>query len=436
MAYDDRDFYIIKKRNGTLWNYFYDVNVGIMTRQLKNSIWTGTKCYKARVKNNFSLMLLPNDLVYLLYQDLAGNIYVGNGSVTVPIFSNQDNRYKVYFDGVVHGDLLHLFYSVYDENSKKTTIFHQSADQNMKKTSLYVMDKFDGHYSVPFMLYSGDEKLYVVYQKFFKEQKIGYKELCGSQESFSDFYEVDSCSEQYACYSAYVSGEKPSILYVKADGNRHSLVYRGGGNGSHEGQEIFSSKRIDSCTLMKYNSHIYAVWVEKNKICCSFSTSEDGSFSTPPYQCLLHNQSIIKAHYLDNHSQDSGYIKSYQVYMPKSEPTKPYVLSDLQNIYDSPADAGFNSYFYKKILQDIGYYKEKAAEQQSMDRELEDRLREERAKVLAFEERIKNIEKEYLKFEEIKQELYDSLYFYQNRAKNLESKVSGLEETRPSLPEA
>ena len=74
MVLKDRNFYIVKQSDGLMWNFTYDDNIGIIYRVLKDNEDSFYDLLVGECRRNFSVLLFQNDDIYILYEDLCGNI--------------------------------------------------------------------------------------------------------------------------------------------------------------------------------------------------------------------------------------------------------------------------------------------------------------------------------------------------------------------------
>ncbi|WP_127836472.1 hypothetical protein [Clostridium prolinivorans] len=163
-----KNMYVLKQSDGTIWNFKYDRNKGIIYKNYKNGIWSKYNIFVKEAKENFSAAILPNDTICIVYEDLNGNLmmYTFNG-VNWKVYNitknNNMNIFNVYFKIILYKNYLFLFYSIY-KNSNKITIVFQTVDEKGNLSSIKTIDDIYFKYDIPFYInISNKNVLYIMY---------------------------------------------------------------------------------------------------------------------------------------------------------------------------------------------------------------------------------------------------------------------------------
>ncbi|MDZ5038327.1 hypothetical protein GNF66_14435, partial [Clostridium perfringens] len=126
----ERNIYILKQSNGTIWNFLFDNRLGIVYKILKGKMWSNYSTLTKATTGNFSVNLLPNDKICLVYEDLNGNLIMNlydhkKWSSYYLIENDEKEKIDNYFKTLFYKDELFLFYSIYNKTTNILTIVSQ-----------------------------------------------------------------------------------------------------------------------------------------------------------------------------------------------------------------------------------------------------------------------------------------------------------------------
>lgn len=70
----NRNFYLIKQSTDIIWSFSFRTDRGIIYKIFKENSWSEDYVLTKEASSNFSVILLPDDSINVLYQDLEGTI--------------------------------------------------------------------------------------------------------------------------------------------------------------------------------------------------------------------------------------------------------------------------------------------------------------------------------------------------------------------------
>lgn len=444
MVLSDRKFYILKQSDGTTWNFLFKEDSGLLYRILKNNEWSEYNIISDESNENFSVVLSPDDKIYVIYQNVNNNImlsiYDGESWKSEEIMQNKQNDvFDIYFNVVFNQNKLHIFYSISSKRTKIMTFFHQIINEEINLSTPKVIDTTKLSDNIPFKIHvSKDNKIFIMYEKYSKKYEIGYKQYDGGK--WSNFYIVDNNSYSYTDYSLLSTENTLHLLYVmnnrKDRKNRKSIVYSKKKDSNFTKIDLFESSNIDSCSLFMLKDNIWANWINDNNIYSSFSVNSGEKFSTPPYHEFITSSNIIKASYLSNYSYDKEYLAIDELYI--NEDNLSYLI--LSNIYPhidnnekNMFDTNFNRHFayikdymtkaYEKILN----YEKLLKEKERLITEINYEVKEQRNQSLLYAQKYNSINGKYIKYEKEKELLSENINSLQEILISKNKKINQLE---------
>lgn len=435
MTLGERRLHVIKQSDGTTWSFSYIENTGIIYRLLEKSKWSSDYIIADKGTEKFSAVLLSDDRICILYQDTLGHInlsmYDGNEWSDQQILKNEQNdMFEVYFKAVTYKDKIHFIYNILNKETNITTLFHQVFDEKNNLSNPKIIDIIKFEYQIPFVLCAEDNKgIYVVYQRLISEHQIGYKIFNKDSENWSDFYVIDTSSDPYKDYSMIMFKDSFNVVYIKCDQDINSLIYAREDNANLKYNKLLKDTNIDSCLLLILNDQIWCVWIQEEKICCSFSIDNGENFSMPPYAEKLSTSSIVKAVYMSNNTKDIKNILFNEIYIPNEEFLGYLIISDMYpNINNE--DRGYIScisYFMGKIHEMMSMCEKKSKQREQLVNQLKYILEEQKIKSLSYESKFEEINKEYSKFREGKELLNENVSYLQESLIAKEQRLNELE---------
>lgn len=435
MSLNQRSSYVIKQSNGTTWNFSYSENTGIVYKFFEKSKWTSYQVVTDQGTENFSVVLLSDDRICVLYQDKIGHINLsmhdGNQWSDRQILKNEQKElFQIYFKAIAYKNQAHVIYSILNKQTRITTLFHQILDEKNSLSDPKIIDIIKFEYEIPFILYSEDAKgIYIMYQRLVDNHQIGYKVFNKDNKDWNNFYVIDRSSKPYRDYSMAVFRGNLNIIYIKDDQETHSLIYVHGDNVNLKHGKLLESTNIDSCLLFILNNQIWCAWVQEDKVYSNFSVDNGESFSMPPYVELLDTLNIVKSIYSSNDIKDMKDFILNEVYITNEEPLKYLIISDMYpNINNKDInDLSCIAYFMDKIGEMMLMHEKKFKQREQFVSQLKHMLEEQKIKLLSYESKFEEINKEYAKFREGKQLLNENVSYLQESLIAKEQKLNELE---------
>lgn len=430
-----KNMYVLKQSDGTIWNFKYDRNKGIIYKNYKNGIWSKYNIFVKEAKENFSAAILPNDTICIVYEDLNGNLmmYTFNG-VNWKVYNitknNNMNIFNVYFKIILYKNYLFLFYSIY-KNSNKITIVFQTVDEKGNLSSIKTIDDIYFKYDIPFYInISNKNVLYIMYQKYENNHELGYKILNNDLETLSKFYVIDISLFSFKEYYLLAVDDTLHFIYIKKNKRDvYSLIYCQGSFSKYKCNNILESEDITSCSFFIINNHIWCLWIQNNEICSTFSIDEGEIFSIPPQIEFLNATNVFKAVYLSNYIESETNIYINDIFVLDENIPKCLVVDDIGgNIYGNNKNSKY--LFYNKYLLNIINEKDYEKYIKKMDNiilKLKDIIKDNEIKLQYYEDKFKVINSSIANFNERKKELIESVNFFQNTIIDKEKRLNELE---------
>lgn len=277
---------------------------------------------------------MPEDKVYVFYENLNNDIilsvYNKDKWIKKQILKNtQNDALNIYFKCVLNEENIHVFYNIYNKNSKITTFFHQVINKEIKMSQPKVIDRIKNSYNIPFVIHVGEDyTILIMYENISDAYAIGYKILKNSV--WSKFYIIEKNKYPYTDYSLIGNEDHIESVYIRNNKKNKSIVYSNGKYPSFYHNELFKNIDAESCLIFKIKNNSWINWLDKGNIYSSFSVDQGKHFSTPPHYEPVILDDIVKADYLSNFYLDKEYISLDNVYIDiKRNPN--YIM--ISNIY-------------------------------------------------------------------------------------------------------
>lgn len=436
MSLKKKRVHIIKQSDGVKWSFSYSENKGIVYRVLKKNIWSDYQLVTDNSTENFSVVLLLDDRIYVLYENMKGHInlsmYDGKEWSEQQILKNEQREiFNIYFKAIAHENQIHIIYNIQNKRTWVGTLFHQKLDEKNDLSSLEVIDTIKFNYEIPFTIYTSKSKeIVVMYQKLINNHQLGYKVFSKENKVWSNFYIIDTSISPYKDYSMIITKDKIHALYVKKLENKNRLIYAQGTQSNFKYSMVIESSNIESCLFFIAYRQIWCSWVENNGIYSSFSINEGNDFSNPPYSELLTSIDVTKCTYISNSDENINNLIFYELYLLSEEPLKYLIISDIYvnpNKDDSNNNSSYMTYFTNKILEKVSMYEKIINKKDKFVIQFKYIIEEQKIKYLSYKKKLEDINEEYTKFKEAKQLLNENIKYLQESLINKEKKINELE---------
>lgn len=434
----EKKMYILKQSDGTIWNFKYDRERGIVYKTYKGEIWSNYSILIKAAKEKFSVAMLPNDSICVVYEDLNGNLMLYifnhiNWKVYYLISNGQEDIFNIYFRTVLYKNRLFLFYSIYDKDSNKITIGFQTINGTGNLSSPKLIDDIYFHYDTPFYVHvSGKNVLYIMYQKYKNNHELGYRLLSADVKSWSEFHIIDNCSLPFEEYSLLAVENKIHSLYIKGDEKSiYYMVHCQGNPLHHNRNNIWNGDNIISCAFFIINKHIWCLWLQNNQIYSTVSIDGGEIFSIPPQAELLEASSIFKATYISNFQENKKNMHIGEIFVLDSNSLECLTVDSICGIVYSN-DKSNKYLFYTKYLMNRSYksdkdYKKDLEEKNILIVKLKRMVEEQKVELQYCENKFKTINNSIANFNESKKQLNEGVSFLQDSLIVKEKRLSELE---------
>lgn len=414
----------IKQSNGTLWIFSYDENLGITYKILKENQSISCNSFIKNCKNNFSIILYPNDHIYLIYQELNGtimmNIYNGVDWTVQEILENDESdTFNVFLKAILHNNKINIFYNILNKKTNNRTLFYQVLDEEIKLSEQKLIDVINFNCSESFDVYSQDNKnLYIIYEKQEENYQIGYRILYNNK-TWSEFFIIDTSSYPFNDYSVLIVENNLCALYIKKEDNMNNLIYSCGNNPKNlKSNILLKAENIEGCSLLIFCGLICFKWIKDGKIYSSFSINDGRTFSIHPYRELLKSDDIIIVKYKSNVFTEINDLFMNEIYITNENIFKYLIISDISL---------YIRHFLKELYVQNQSYENTIKQQEQLLIEFKYKLEEQKAKLSSYENKLKDINDTNTKFKDEKNSLIDSIILLQDKSIEREETLNQLE---------
>ncbi len=446
MFLPDKKFYVIKQSDYTTWNLTYDKNRGILYRILKDNKESNYKVLEKESSGNFSVLLLPNDDIYFLYEDLKGNIKLrilneDKWSEDIVLLKKTTEIYDISFKAILNKNQIYLFYNVLNRETKIRTLFNQVVNENFNLESPIIIAKSSDEKNCSFnIVIDGNNKLLIMYQKSQKSYKLGYKILNAEFNIWSDFNIIDESSEPFMDYSFLSINDVIHSLYIKKEKNRSVLIYSQDGYTKERYNRLFEATDLKSCSFFAIEGHLYCSWINNNEIYNSFTKDKGKTFSAPSSIELLSSLNVIKSIYESNLTRTIRDLIINEMYVMDDDEVEILIIPNEYNTLDSSIINKNKSHkecdqclIEAKSYLNVAYNKMLIYEKQLRQKEelitlLRNSVQENVIRIHIYENKLKDINAEYIKFQEDKELLNGNINYLQESLISKEKKNNELED--------
>lgn len=439
----ERNMYILKQSNGTIWNFLFDKRLGIVYKILRGEMWSNYITLTKATTGNFSVNLLPNDNICLVYEDLNGNLIMNlydhkEWNSYYLIENDKKEKIEIYFKTLFYKDKLFLFYSIYNKNTNMLTIVSQLVDERGNLTPAKLIDYVNFKYNIPFYIHTSTENiLYIMYQKQENNYLLGYRILDDSSRNWSRFHVIDDCSSPFEEYSLLSFEDKIQSLYIKKDDNNiYSLIHCEGKSSSYNYNNICSDRNIISSAFFIIGKHIWCLWIQDNKIYSTVSIDGSNVFSTPPKFQLIESQNISKLTYLSNFLENNKDICRGEVFIKNVDYPHCLVIDDIYGIVHRSNKNNsylfYLQYFISALDKEDKHYKMDIVEREIEERDiliekLYNMVKEKESKLVSYESKFKAVSENLAKFNKNKNELNEGIRLLEDSLLDKEKKLNELQ---------
>lgn len=439
-----RNSYIINQSNSTTWKFFLKKDEGIIYKILKENTWSESRTLTREAHKNFSVSLLPNDTINVLYQDFDGSIilskYDGEKWNKQGILTNKEyEKFNIYFKTAHIGNKIYIFFSIFDKEKNIASLFYQVLDEESNLSEPKIIDIVKYDYELPFTLYpEDDKKLFIIYQKFSVNHELGYKLLNKDDEKLSDYKLIDTALSPFKDYSVIMPNGNINVLYIKTEDNIDILNYVHNNNLKLSNSKLFKDSNIESCLISIIYGQIFCFWINNNKIYSNFSLDNGDNFSASPNEQLINCSDVLKSVYFSNNPEDRGGILVNELYFCDEDIKKYSFYSSLNSVIQNSDFLSYIKYYMVNVSSNILLYEKEIKEINSSNNnftELNDQLMQKiswlEKSLNAKEEKLKSLKELNVKKDEeknsFKDKLSENISIYQENLYDKENKIKLLE---------
>ncbi|MCY6482760.1 hypothetical protein OW763_00110 [Clostridium aestuarii] len=442
MLLNDRNFYTLKQSDGTIWQFSYKKSFGIIYKTLENTKWSNYNILVNECSNNFSVVLIHDDKICVLYQDSSGNInlnvYNGTTWTKHEILKKKTSVVNdVYLKTIYNNDKLHIFYGILNTKNNIRTLFHQTIDDDLNLSTPNIIDTTNVRHINQFTICCSDNNdLYILYQKLINKYELGYKIFNFKNNTWSKFYTVDKNVSPYIDFSLTSLQNTLHTLYIKSNGISNILVDASGYLSDLKYTKIHESNNITSCSLTLLNNIIWCSWICGNWIYSCFSNNNGLTFNTPPHREIINTSPIIFKSLYNEFSSTHNCINN-EIYMQNTTTFKilPNVLNTLtSNVKNTELQSdipdNYSVYMEKYMLnlkQRLSFYQKKLSQKDQLINHLNSILSQEKSKHLCSQNMLKSLNQKYTEFEKEKKSLTENLNYLKKDLDVKQNKIDDLE---------
>lgn len=397
MIIADRNFYIIKQSDGTIWNFFYNKDKGIIYKFFKENTWSTHHVLTKKALKDFSVIILSDDSIVVLYENLNGTLVLSKYNDKAwneeQIMKNSKTEiFSTYFKAVVHNNKINIVFSILNKKDNTVTLFHQIVDEENNLTNPKMIEKIKNDYHISFNVYSVEnKKLFIIYQRFIEHFELGYKTFNVNTEKWSDFNSIDTSICYFSYYSALIVNELLNILYIKKGENIDNLIYVHGKNSNFKSIELFKGINIELCSFFIVYGEIWCYWIKDKKIYNSFSINSGNNFSSYPYEQPLNSTYIFKVIYISNKLEKVKNTILNEIYITNYDDIKYLILSNIYsyskiNIRNNEY-LSYIEYYLTEMCEKVLFYENTIKQKEESIIQIKYTLEEQNFKLLSIEKK-------------------------------------------------
>lgn len=430
MEITTKSFYIIKQANGTTWNFLYDEDEGIIYKFFKENKCSDYNILTKTAQNNFSVFLLPDDSINVLYKDFTETIvlmkYIEDIWTEQEIMKNSEPEvFDVDFKAAVYNNRINMIFSILNKKDNTVTLLHEILNKENNLTNAKIIEKLENEHYISFNIYSIENKgLFVMYQRFSGQFRLGYKFFDKNTKEWSNFNLIDTSIYPFRNYSTLITNGMLSTLYIKKEKNIDKLIYAHGKNSAFKKIELFSDINIELCSFFIVFGQIWCYWIKNNIIYNSFSINNGNDFSSYPYEQILNYQFLFKVIYIYNKLEEPKNVYANEIYVSNYDDIKYLIFSNLYsytiNNIKNKEYLSYIEYYMVQICEKVLSYEKKLKEKETSINELNQKFEKEKLKLLSSEnENMLTTQKNLIAKE-------DTLNFFENENIKKEKEIFSL----------
>ena len=335
MIINNDKVYVIKQADNSTLKFTYKKNIGIVYETLIDNTWSESKVVFKTILKNFCILLLPSDKIYLFCQSSQGHIILciyedSHWDCNIILKSKNDNIQEIYLDAILYKNEINVVYSIPDEKSKHSALFHQVITSDVKLSPAKMIDIITNSSIVPFMLHNDGLNLYLAYQNLKQDYLLGYKVLLDNTSSWSNFVVLDNSPLPYYDYSIISSNLNIHYAYVKNTDTKYELNYYN--KEFEEVKSLYKDEKILCCSMFILDSILWVLWICQNKIFGYFSKNGGKTFEMQPYYKEVSTLTVQKAIYQSNLKEDLERIILKEIFITNNDKLEIFVLGSLYTI--------------------------------------------------------------------------------------------------------
>lgn len=227
-----KNLYLFNESSNVIWNFVSRENSCILCRNFKEDEWSSYEVIAKNCSPKFYLTALPNDIIYIFYKDLNGNLLfkVNNKlkwSKELLLQKNINGAYTIKFKIIPLDGEVNIIYALFNKATNKTILLHQKLHENYKLSNIKLIDTMDGYHNTPINIYiTKDKELRILYQKFNDFYKLGYKTFNLTTDSWSSFNLVAKDDKPFINYNFLLLSNNRNVdVDDSSNSNLHEKIY-------------------------------------------------------------------------------------------------------------------------------------------------------------------------------------------------------------------
>ncbi|MGH4120192.1 hypothetical protein [Clostridium sp.] len=438
---ESKNFYIIKQTDGTLWNFTFKDNFGIIYRTFEKNSWTNYNILVKNASKSFSALILPDNRICIIYQSSSGNlllkVYSGNEWTEHSILHKKVNSVSdIHFKTMYVSGKIQIFYSILQSHDNIRTLFYQTLTLNkdLVVSSPVLIDTTNVNHVNQFVVHAlEDNTICIMYQKLVNKYELGYKILNHSSANWSKFFNVDKNISPYIDYSLCSVNNKLNILYIKNNGQTSALYNVRNYISNPEHTKISESNNLTSCAFFKEGNITYGFWISNNCI-YTYYTSGMGDSISPIKSEGLKSINIIKSAFIEIladrqcisnelYVQDGGVL----TILPNNFFNYKHTLAEQNKLSNHFNTNTVQESIPSNTEENVASIEIKLIKKDQLINQLNYIIKEEKNKVVLLNNKISILEKNYLQEEDQKSQLYKDISLLQETLISKETQIHELE---------
>lgn len=310
----DNKQYILKLSNERIYNIYYDNRKGICYSTLnKRNNWSESVSLQPKAHKLFYADIDSVDNIYLLFQDLKGNIFISvlsNSSMkTIPVLSSKSpSAYNKFLSLIPLKNTVHLFYII--KHNENNILTHQIlTDETVSKPK--ALDYVSANVVPYSVLYDKAGTIYVFYQASNGVLSyLGYKKYSIDHGTWGEFITITSHSDCEQPNAVIDTKGIIHICYQRKNSNQYELIYQQ----KIPGKNIFTSETVicrsaypfDNSSICISSNNVVIFWVKDDIIYCSTSGNEGSTWTKPSRYAFNYSRQLFCMHYKSNNLLESS----------------------------------------------------------------------------------------------------------------------------------